>query len=312
MDGVLKVLAEMKSADYYEQLKDTGVHATKHVFMALINAYAASGQFNKAKEVVLEKGIPVKNLNEIKSALVSSLASHGQISHALDIYKEIKQSGCSLEPKAAVSLIEHLQSKGKLNILLQLLEELNDPYYWVDGCCRVILYCMRNKELRTAVDLLKKLSDNFQKDDLAREFIFDEVFSNIADMENPNLQIGIGLLQAIKEDLKLHPSRKCLDFLLSACVKGNDLQKAQLVWKEYEIASLPYNILSYLRMYQAYLASGDREAASSFLNKIPKDDIHVRSVLHACRVTYANSKQEKSEPKKKKNKKKKKKKNKET
>lgn len=66
-------------------------------------------------------------------------------------------------------------------------------------------------------------------------------------MENPGLKIGIALLKAIKEDVKLHPSRKCLDFLLSACVKGKDLQIAQLVWKEYEIIGLPYNILSYLR-----------------------------------------------------------------
>lgn len=327
MDGVLRVLKEMENAGvnpdsqtfgylisncsceediikYYEQLKDAGVHATKHVFMALINAYAASGQFKKAKEIVREKGIPVKNRNEIKSALVSSLASHGQISHALEIYKEIKQSGCSLEPKAVISLIESQQSEGKLKFLLQLLEELNnDSYYWVDGCCRIVLYCIRNKHLRPAVDLLKKLSDNSQGDDLAREVIFDEVFSHIADMEHPDLQIGIGLLQAIKEELKLHPSRKCLDFLLSACVKGNDLQKAQLVWKEYEITGLPYNILSYLRMYQAYLVSGDMEAASNFLSKIPKDDPHVRSVLHACRVTYAKPKEEEKKTKKKKKKK---------
>lgn len=88
--------------------------------------------------------------------------------------------------------------------MLQLLEELKDPHYWADGCCRVILYCIRNNDLRSvdakelhspdqahrnfalmtiflfpcyrpAVDLLKKLSDNFRDDDLAREVIFDEV-----------------------------------------------------------------------------------------------------------------------------------------
>ncbi|XP_021758797.1 pentatricopeptide repeat-containing protein At4g21880, mitochondrial-like [Chenopodium quinoa] len=323
MDGVLKVLKEMKNADvkpdsqtfgylisncsseedimkYYEQLKGTGVQATKHIFMALINAYAASGQYQKAKEVILDKGIPVKYLNEIKSSLISALALRGQISDALDIYKEMKQNGCSLEPKAVIALIERQHSKGKLDLLLQLLEELNDPYYWTDGCCRVILYCIRNKALRPAVDLLKKLSNDFRDDDIAREVIFDEVFSQIADMESPNLKIGLGLLKAIKEDLKLRPSRKCLDFLLSACVKGKDLLKAHLVWKEYEITGLPYNILSYLRMYQAYLAAGDMEAATAFLSNIPKDDPHVRSVLHACRITYGKPKEEKKKKKKKK------------
>ncbi|CAO2835964.1 unnamed protein product [Amaranthus hypochondriacus] len=323
MGGMLKVLEEMKDADvkpdsqtfgylistctseediikYYEQLKDVGVHATKHIFMALINAYVASGQFSKAKEVVLDKGIPVKNINEIKSALVSSLASHGQLSDALKIFEEIKQSGYSLEPKAVISLIEHQQSSGNLNLLLQLLEELNDIHYWADGCFRVILYCIRNKELRTAISLLKKLADNFRDDKMACEVIFDEVFSQIAHEESPDLQIGLDLLLAIKEDLKLHPSRKCLDFLLSACVSKKDLHKAQFVWSEYQINGFPYNILSYLRMYQAYLASGDMEAAASFLDKVPKDDPHVRSVIHACRVTYGNPKDQEKKKKKKK------------
>lgn len=37
--------------------------------------------------------------------LVSALASHGQMSDALDIYEEIKEAGFNLEPKAAISLI---------------------------------------------------------------------------------------------------------------------------------------------------------------------------------------------------------------
>lgn len=56
-------------------------------------------------QVVSDNGIPVKNLNEIKSVLVSALASHGQMSDALDIYEEIKQVGSNLEPKAVISLI---------------------------------------------------------------------------------------------------------------------------------------------------------------------------------------------------------------
>lgn len=56
-------------------------------------------------QVVLDKGIPVKSLNEIKSVLVQALASHGQLSDAFNTYEEIKQAGCSLEPKAVISLI---------------------------------------------------------------------------------------------------------------------------------------------------------------------------------------------------------------
>jgi len=32
-------------------MKQSGVHATKQIFMALINSYAASGKLEKAKQV---------------------------------------------------------------------------------------------------------------------------------------------------------------------------------------------------------------------------------------------------------------------
>lgn len=52
--------------------------------------------------------MPVKSLNEIKSVLVSALASHGEVKDALDLYEEIKQAKCSLEPRAALCLIVSL------------------------------------------------------------------------------------------------------------------------------------------------------------------------------------------------------------
>ncbi|KAK9673981.1 hypothetical protein RND81_12G203000 [Saponaria officinalis] len=278
MDGVRGVLKLMKEANvrpdsqtysflisnctheedivkHYEELKLAGVQVTKHVFMALVNGYVSSGQFEKAKEVFLDKMFPVKNLAEVKSVLVSALAANGQIADALEIYEDMKQSGCCLEPKAVISLIEYQHSEGKLNLLLRLLDELNDSSYWVDGCCRVVLYCIKYKNLRSAVDLLKKLADEFKNDELVQESIFDGIFSLIADMKPPDLQIGIDLLTAIKEDLGLHPSRKCLDFLLSACVTCKDLEKAQLVWKEYEIAGLPHNIICLLRYVCIYFVA---------------------------------------------------------
>ncbi|XP_062169018.1 pentatricopeptide repeat-containing protein At4g04790, mitochondrial-like isoform X2 [Alnus glutinosa] len=307
--GVLMVIKQMELADvkpdsqtfsylicncdreedivkYYEELQHLGVQASKQIFMALINAYATCGQFEKAKQVVSDKGIPVKYLNEIKSVLVSALASHGQMSDALDIYEEIKQAGSSLEPKAVIRLIEYFQSDGELSRLLQLFKELKDHDYWVDGCCRIILYCVRYKHLSYAVDLLKQLKDKFCNDELALEVLFDEVFSLIGESESTHLQIGLDLLRVIKDELCVPPSRKCLDFLLSACVNAKDLRSSLLVWKEYQAAGLPYNVLSFLRMYQALLASGDNKSAKIMLNKIPKDDHHVRCVIKASERSY--------------------------
>ncbi|KAF5202540.1 hypothetical protein FRX31_007873 [Thalictrum thalictroides] len=71
----------------------------------------------------------------------------------------MKQEGCELDQKTVLSLIEHLQFEGKLNRLLQLLEELKDPDFWFDGCERVVIYCVRHKHLSSAINLLKQLMD---------------------------------------------------------------------------------------------------------------------------------------------------------
>ncbi|GLT83492.1 hypothetical protein SLE2022_017790 [Rubroshorea leprosula] len=271
---------------YYNELKCSGIPVTKHIFMSLVNAYAACGQFEKAKQVLLDERIPVKILNELKSVLISALASNGQMADALDLYEKIKQAGGNLEPKAVISLIEYLHSQGDLNLMLQLLEELHDQGYWIDGCCRVVTFCVRKKHLSTAIDLLKQLKDKFCDDELAAEVLFDETFAIIAEEEPADVQFGVDLLQAIKINIGISPSRKCLDFLLNACVKAKDLQNSLLVWEEYKIAGLPYNVLNFLRMYQALLACGDHKSAEVMQTKIPKDDPDVRDIIKAFQVTY--------------------------
>ncbi|XP_052177896.1 pentatricopeptide repeat-containing protein At4g04790, mitochondrial isoform X2 [Diospyros lotus] len=273
-------------AKYYEELKHSGVKISKQIFMALINAYAACGQFEKAKQVVLDKRVPIKSLSEIKSVLVSALVSKGHISDALNIYEEIKDAECNLEPKSVVYLMEGLQTEGELSRLLQLLDELKDPGFWIDGCFTTILYCVQYKHLDSIVHLLKQLKDKFSDDDAGREVLFDEVFCKIAETEPIDVQFGLDLLQAIKEELLVRPSRKSLDFLLGACVNAKDLHGSRLVWKEYQTAGLPYNGFNYLRMYQALLASGDYKSAKDMLKKVPKHDAQVRCLIKACQATY--------------------------
>ncbi|GAB2215848.1 hypothetical protein Droror1_Dr00020253, partial [Drosera rotundifolia] len=271
---------------YYDRVKSSGLTITKHIFMALINAYANCGKLEKAKKVIFDDGVPAKNINEIRSALLMALASNGKISDALEVYDKVRESGSTVEPKALVSLVEHMESAGQLPRLLQILDELTDTFYWIDGCSRVILYCVRHKDLRSAVDLLKKLKDAFNDDELAGEVLFDEVFSQIVEMEPSGLQLGLDMLQMIKKELKIRPSRKCLDFLLSACASAKDAKSALLIWKEYEMAGLPYNLVTSLKMYQALMASSDFGSAAKVLTRIPKDDSHVRSILLACEAMY--------------------------
>ncbi|XP_057975653.1 pentatricopeptide repeat-containing protein At4g21880, mitochondrial-like isoform X3 [Malania oleifera] len=196
--GGLKVLRQMKAADvkpdsqtfsnligncnceedinkYYDELENAGVRVTKHIFRSLIKAYAACGQFEKAKQVVLDKKVPLTSLNEIKCVLVSALASNGQMSDAVSLYEEIEDAGYNLEPRAVISLIRNLQSEGELSRLLRLLDGLDENSgYWHDGCRGVILHCVQYKHLSSAIDLLEPFKDKFCNDEENTEF-FKEV-----------------------------------------------------------------------------------------------------------------------------------------
>ncbi|KAL4566833.1 hypothetical protein LXL04_030958 [Taraxacum kok-saghyz] len=284
---------------YLRELKESQVQPTKHIFMALINAYAACGLFDKAKQVLLDKRILYMNVNEVKSVLVSALAANGQMTDALQVYDELKQVEANLEPKSTICLIEHLQSEGELSRLLQLLKLLDDTELWHDGCARIILYCVRYKLLGPAVDLLKQRMEKSYTNEMAVEVLFDEVFYEIAITEPSDVQFGLDLLKEIKEDIGIRPSRKSLDFLLSACVNAKDLERSFLVWKEYKTAGLPYSVLTSVRMYQALLASGGYKAAKVLLESIPDEDPHVCLVLKACQQAFGTSAKHKKKKKKK-------------
>ncbi|CAL4890174.1 unnamed protein product [Urochloa decumbens] len=305
--------SEEDISKYHDQLRQDGIQMTRHTYMALINAYARLGNFDMAKQVLLDKEIPRKLLNDIKSTLVGALASNGQVLDALHMYDDIKQSGGSLEPRAAIALIEHSRTEGELDRMHQLLDELNDSSSWFEGCGRVILYCVQHNYPDAAIDLLKQLKE---KDEMSTYMVVDQVFGQIWEMDATNLDLGMVLLHSVKE-LGLNVSRTSLDFLLSACVKLKDSQRAQQIWSEYESAGLSHNVLTSLRldhnstfigwffswshaafslndlcyicacrMYQALLSSGRRKAAKKLLKRISKDDDHVRYIIDASRMTY--------------------------
>ncbi|AQK68194.1 pentatricopeptide repeat-containing protein At4g04790, mitochondrial [Zea mays] len=276
--------SEENISKYCDQLRQDLIPMTRNIYVALIVAYARLGNFDMAKQVLLDKEIPCKFLSDIKSALVGALALNGQVSDALRLHDEIMQSGGSLEPKAAIALIEHIRTEGELDRMHQLLDGLNDSNSWFDGCGRVLLYCVQHNYPDAAIDLLKQIRE---KDEMSTYMVVDQVFCQIWDMETTNLDFGMVFLDAVKE-LGLNVSRTSLDFLLSACVKAKDLRRAQQIWTEYESAGLPHNVLSSLRMYQAFLSSGGRKAAKKLLKKIQKEDAHVRYITYACRATYCS------------------------
>ncbi|CAB80844.1 hypothetical protein [Arabidopsis thaliana] len=283
---------------YYEEMKQAGVQATKRIYMSLIDAYAASGKFEKAKQVLVDPDVPAINQNELKSVLISALASRGKWADALHIYEEMRKAECHVDPKSIISLIEYSDSKGELSTLVQLADDLQDDTSWIDGFFRMILFAVRNKKSSDIVDLLKRNKVRLLKKGIPVEAHFDEVFWAIAETEPSKVHLGMDLLRFMKDELGFVPSRKCLDFLLHACVNAKDLEHGLLVWKEYQSAAFPCNVLSFLRMYQVLLAAGDSEGAKALVSKIPKDDKDVQHIIEESQSAFSQA-PNKKKPKKK-------------
>ncbi|KAL0846391.1 hypothetical protein Bca101_019637 [Brassica carinata] len=247
---------------YYNEMKQAGVQATKRIYMSLIDAYAASGQFEKAKQVLLDPDVPARYQNELKSELISALASHGKRADALSIYEEMKETKSQVDPKSIISLIEYSDSDGDLNTLVQLADDLQDDNSWIDGFFRMILFAVRNRKSSNILDLLKGNKVRLSKKDFHVEYHFDEVFWAIAETEPTEVKLGMALLRYMKEELGFVPSRKCLDFLLHACVNAKDMQNGLLV----------------------LLAAGDLEGAKTLATKIPKDDKDVQHIIEESQI----------------------------
>ncbi|CAH2071642.1 unnamed protein product [Thlaspi arvense] len=292
-------------AKYFEEMKQAKVVATKRVYMSLIDAYAASGKFEKAKQVLLDPDVPAGNQNELKSVLISALASHGKRADALSIYEEMKKTQCQVDPKSIISLIEYSDSKEELNTLVQLADDLRDDNSWIDGFFRMILFAVRNRKSSNILDLLRRNKVRLYKKDIPVEYHFDEVFWAIAETEPAEVKLGMDLLSFMKEEFGFVPSRKCLDFLLHACANAKDIENGLLVWKEYQSAGLPCNVLSFLRqatlslllqictMYQVLLSAGDLEGAKALVSKIPKDDKDVQHIIQESQIVYSQTPEKK-------------------
>ncbi|ESQ38119.1 hypothetical protein EUTSA_v10028431mg [Eutrema salsugineum] len=284
---------------YYEEMKQAGIQVTKRIYMSLIDAYAASGQFEKAKQVLLDPNVPAGNQDELKNELISALASHGKRADALSIYEEMKKQKCQVDPKSIISLIEYSDSTGEFNTLVQLADDLQDDISWKDGFFRMILFAVRNRKSSNILDLLKRNKVRLSKKDIPVENHFDEVFWAIAETEPTEVKLGMELLRFMKEELGLVPSRKCLDFLLHACVNAKDMENGLSVWKEYQSAGLPCNVLSFLRMYQVLLSAGDLKGAEALVSKIPKDDKDVQHIIKESQIVYSQTPEKKKQKKKK-------------
>uniref|UniRef100_A0A1J3IDW5 Pentatricopeptide repeat-containing protein, mitochondrial n=1 Tax=Noccaea caerulescens TaxID=107243 RepID=A0A1J3IDW5_NOCCA len=210
----------------------------------------------------------------------------------------MKEDGCPVEPKTIISLIENSDSNEELPTLVQLADELHDYKYWIEGFFKIIVFGVRNNKSSSTLDLLKQTRNHLSDDDIAVEYWFEEVFRSIAETEPSDVKLGLDLVSFMKEELGLCPSRKCLDFLLHACVNAKDKQKALMVWKEYQFAELPYNVLTYLRMYQVLLAAGDSKSAKAIASEIPNDDRDVRCIIkQSCDVFTPKPKKKTSKKK---------------
>lgn len=206
-------------------------------------------------------------------------------------YEEMEQSGIPLTKEVFVALIHAYPNcvedyeeqdvlwnlHGELERVLLLLKELSGQD-WVYGCVWAIRYSVQNKNLSSAIELFKQLKDYYKNDAPDRgdpfyfkgksQVLFDDAYCQILKFGSTYLRFGLDLLDLIKKELDLVPSKMCLDILLSLSAISRDLNNANLVWREYVFAKHHYDEFSYMSMYQVLLNTGNYKSADIFYSKL--------------------------------------------
>ncbi|GLJ21203.1 hypothetical protein SUGI_0388280 [Cryptomeria japonica] len=233
------------SEKHLKKMKRLNIPPSKHVYMALINVYVNHDKISKAKEIVKDQRDEDYSI-EITSTLITALASNGRVSEAFEIYEEIKKVGQVPEPKAIRILIEHLGMQSKFSEMFRLLNEYRDKQDWYSVCSKIVLCCIEHRQISHAIDVLQQLK---VREKSSVDIVCNEIFSLVCDSNTAKLEDCLALLEAMRKEIFVQPSRTALDFLLSACVSRKDSYTAKLILKEYTNEGFPFNVVTLLRFH---------------------------------------------------------------
>ncbi|GLJ51959.1 hypothetical protein SUGI_1104460 [Cryptomeria japonica] len=153
--------------------------------------------------------------------------------------------------------------------MFRLLNEYRDKQDWYSVCSKIVLCCIEHRQISHAIDVLQQLK---VREKSFVDIVCNEIFSLVCDSNTAKLEDCLALLEAMRKEIFVQPSRITLDFLLNACVSRKDSYTAKLILKEYTNEGFPFNVITLLRMFQVFLASGDQADATVILKIMSRKD----------------------------------------
>lgn len=308
LKGAEKVFKTFKKQNSAKESEDL-------ILSAMIGVYAACGSDKQIEKVMFLTGAKSLVGPEAKAAMLKGFADGGKVQKAKQIYEQMRNEGMWPDAATFMSFLSSLGKAGELDQLLELFDPFKKSLQKRSRviqeklsslvCCSMVHSLIHHNQLEKALDFLQKI----QRDNAGdvetlclKVFTQDTYKPSFIQHEHMSLKDKLEFLRAMRDRLKVQPTRLAYEFLLETCAREKNFTCADHVLQMMKSDNLVLNIFTYLILLRLVVASENLDVLKSFLPKMRRavenrglQDNHVKLMVNHIlqganvNISYLNS-----------------------
>lgn len=256
------------------------------IYNCLLDACVNSCNFEKAREILSEikKELPDNCCDEITyNTLIKGCCKSKQLMEAISFFEEMKLSKIQPNRITYNSLIDCCVKTNKMNIAWKFYDEMLRNEIIPDNFTYSILINgiksnnTNKEELIKTINLLEKLGDQFQPDEILYNSLID------ACVKFNEINKALCLFEEMKKK-NIEPSSITYGILIKAFGKMNDLVKAFKIFEQMKINKLKINDVTYGCLLDACVKNNRIDLALVLFEKIKQDNITLNTILYTTLI----------------------------
>lgn len=293
----------------FKKQKDFPTEDHKRVMAAMIRVYAMCGKNKQVEEMTSSAHADLLVTVDAKSAMLSGFARQGKIGDAMKIYNEIRRMGAWPASGVFLTLLTAMGNAGELNQLFALFESfktsmetknrVNQEELMSIACCAVVHPLIHHNELEKALKFIQQVQrDNVgDVETLCLKVFTNDDGKNTSEQEmHLTLEDKLKFVKAMRERLKLQPTRIAYESLLESCAREKDTDRADYVVQMMKSDNLHANIFTYLILLRIAVSGGDLKKVKKLLTEMRREmessglhDDHVIKVVTQILSNFKSS-----------------------
>ncbi|KAI5078452.1 hypothetical protein GOP47_0006123 [Adiantum capillus-veneris] len=286
-----------KVFDLYSKEYQCSEADKQKVMAAMLRVYAGCGDSEQLKKMMASTDINVLATRKAKSSILKGFSETGRNEEALRVYNEIRNEGGYPEPMEFRTLLQSLGNAGELDQLLALFEPFRklvqgrsrviQEEMMSVACSHIVHALISHNHLEGALIFLQKvqLEDAGDVETLCSK-VFIEGEIAVPNRVHLSLKDKLQFLEAMREKLRIQPTRLAYESLLQSCAKEKDAYHAEAVLLMMRSDRLQLNMFTYMIILRIIVSTGDKEKVTVLLSEMNQTmqvnglaDKHVKMII---------------------------------